>query len=107
MWFGLGKGHRQGQKETRTGNGAGILNYNSLGGLALFELQGFPIGLGDELGQVATIVGLGAQPVAGLPVLGLEGHLNNLALINLDLLTNFYIIEFNCHRDCSLLSTHD
>ena len=61
-----------------------------------------PVSLADKLGQHPTIGGFTTKAVTGLAVLGGEGRLQDLLVLNLDLLTSLDIIKFNAHLETPL-----
>jgi hypothetical protein len=69
------------------------------------NVQFIPFSFADKLGQIPSIVRLGTQTMTYLPVLGVEGSFLHLRLVDIDLLSGLYIIEFDArHGKYSLFS---
>ena len=72
---------------------AGLLRLLRL--LFFRDVELVPLALTDELRQVAAIIGLGAQTMTYLTILGGEGRLLDVLLVDLYLLASLDIVEFN------------
>ncbi len=80
-------------------------NYRDVVSLLLFgDCQFIPVTLADELGQAAAVARFATDAVAKLALLGCEGDLNNVLLVNHDLLLQLDVIEFDGHFKAPLLN---
>ena len=57
-----------------------------------------PVRLTDELGEGTTIISRGPQPITNLAILGTEGDLLYLCIVNHDFLLELEVVKFDRHN---------